>query len=69
LALTGISVSLLTNLAPSAIACKEPQNPTLPGPVRRCIEAKSFRSPTVKKAIATSKGIKLFNIKKIKDKK
>ncbi len=55
-AFAGTTISLIINLKPSANACRTPQYPTRVGPVRRCNDASSFRSATVKKAIQISNG-------------
>jgi hypothetical protein len=47
----GITISLTINFKPSATICKLPQIPTTFGPRRRCTDAITFRSITVKKAI------------------
>lgn len=47
----GIFVSLFNNFTASAIACNNPKRPTILGPLLRCIDAKIFRSNTVKNAI------------------
>lgn len=49
-ALKGKINSFKNNLTPSAIACNKPKGPTTFGPTRWCIEAKNFRSYTVKNA-------------------
>jgi hypothetical protein len=52
----GIILSLVKSFKPSAIGCKRPQKPIIPGPERRCILAISFRSAKVKKAVAIKTG-------------
>ena len=46
----GTTVSLLISLNASANACKLPKRPTTLGPLLRCMDAKTLRSITVKKA-------------------
>ena len=50
--LVGTITSLSNNFKPSAKACKITQNPVTLGPFLRWIDANSFRSAIVKKAIA-----------------
>jgi len=59
LALFGIIISLTTNFKASANGCKKPQIPTTFGPFRLWIEAITFLSIRVKKAIAINNGTKV----------
>jgi len=54
----GKIVSFDINLTASAKGCNNPINPTLLGPIRRCIAARTLRSMRVKNATASNKGIK-----------
>lgn len=58
LAKLGITVSFDNNFKASANACNAPNNPTVLGPLLRCMEANTLRSKTVKKATANNKGNK-----------
>lgn len=65
----GIIVSLPINLKPSAKACKRPKIPVTLGPLLRCIEANTFLSNRVKKAIDNIMGsIKGKNLNQFKSK-
>jgi len=48
---SGIILSLINNLKPSANGCNKPNIPTTFGPFRRCIAAITLRSAIVKNAI------------------
>jgi len=59
---------LTINFKPSANGCKNPQIPTIFGPLRRWIEAMALRSAKVKKATTINKGINVNNACIIKSK-
>ncbi len=56
LELLGSTVSFKNNFKPSANGCNNPKNPTIFGPWRRWIAAKTWRSIKVKYATAINKG-------------
>ena len=52
----GTILSFVNSFNPSAIGCKTPQKPIIPGPERLCILAIILRSARVKKAVAINTG-------------
>jgi hypothetical protein len=51
-----MTVSFISNFAPSAKGCKRPKIPTTLGPFRRCIDAITFRSNKVRYATPIRSG-------------
>ena len=61
-ALEGKSVSFRKSFKPSAKGCNKPYRPTTFGPFRRCIDAITFRSNSVRYATETSRGTTSNNV-------